>query len=53
MKCHSTSVGDLDPEPDPHVLGLKDQGPLVRGTDPDPLVRGTDPDPAPDLSLFS
>jgi hypothetical protein len=32
------SAGD----PDPHVLGLPD---------PDPLVRGTDPDPAPEPDL--
>jgi hypothetical protein len=37
-----SSVGDPDPEPDPHVLGL-----------PDPSVRGMDPIPAPDSSLFS
>jgi hypothetical protein len=40
-----TSVVDPDPEPDPqdpHVLGL---------LDPDPLVRGTDPDPTPDPYL--
>jgi hypothetical protein len=35
-----SSVGD----PDPHVLGLPDL---------DPLVRGMDPDPDPDSSLFS
>jgi hypothetical protein len=34
-------VGDPDPQ-DPHVFGLPD---------PDPLVRGMDPDPEP--SLFS
>ncbi len=37
-----TSVGD----PDPHVFGILDPDPLVRGTDPDPY-------PAPDPSLFS
>jgi hypothetical protein len=36
------SVGD--PDSVPHVLGLPD---------PDPLVRGADPGPAPDPSLFS
>jgi hypothetical protein len=45
-----TSVADqdLNPDPDtpdPHVLGLPDPDPLVRGMDPDPLVRGMDPDP--------
>ncbi len=35
-----TSVADPDP-PDPHVLGLPDPYPLVRGIDPDP-----DPDPS-------
>jgi len=37
-----SSVGDPDPQ-DPHVLGLQN---------PDPLVRGTDLDPAPDPYLF-
>ncbi len=37
-----SSVGDPDPEPDPHVLGLPD---------PDLFVRGMDL--APDPSLFS
>jgi hypothetical protein len=32
LKC---SVADPDP-PDPHVLGLQDPDPLVRGMDPDP-----------------
>ena len=36
------SVGDPDPELDPHVFGP-----------PDPLDREMDPDPAPDPSLFS
>jgi hypothetical protein len=44
----SISVGDPDMElnTDPHVFGLPD---------PDPLVRGTDqaPDPAPDPSFYS
>jgi hypothetical protein len=34
-----TSVADPDPNPDPpdpHVLGLLDPNPLVRGMDPDP-----------------
>ncbi len=41
----AVSVGYPEPDPDlqdPHVLGLPD---------PDPLVRGTDP--APDPSLYS
>jgi hypothetical protein len=39
-----TLVGDQDPDPqDPHVLGLPD---------PDPLIRGMDPAPAPATSLF-
>ncbi len=42
----STSVGNPGPEPDPHVLGLPDPDPLVRGTD-------TDADPALAPSLFS
>jgi hypothetical protein len=29
------SVGDPDPQ-DPHVFGLPDPDPLVRGMDPDP-----------------
>ncbi len=29
-----SSVGD----PDPHVLGIPDPDPLVRGTDPDPSL---------------
>ena len=29
-------VADLDPNPDPHVLGLPDPDPLLRGMDPDP-----------------
>jgi hypothetical protein len=42
-----SNVRDLDPEsdpdpPDPHVFGLPD---------PDPLVRGTDPAPDPFLFL--
>jgi hypothetical protein len=32
-----------EPDPDPHVLGL---------LDPDPLVRGMDPDPNPDPSII-
>jgi hypothetical protein len=40
----TVSVDDLDPGPDPHVLGLPD---------PDPLVRGMFPDPVTDPSLFS
>jgi len=40
-----SSVGDPDPQ-DPHVLGLLDPDPLVRGADPDP-------DLTPDPSLFS
>jgi hypothetical protein len=43
------SVGDPDPEPDPHVFGHPGSGSLVRGTDPS----GSDPDPALDPSLFS
>ncbi len=37
-------LADLDPIPDPYVLGLLD-------SDPDPLVRGMDPDTAPDPSI--
>jgi hypothetical protein len=38
-----TSVGDPEPDPDPHVFGPSGS--------PDPLVSGTEPDPAPDPSL--
>jgi hypothetical protein len=27
-----------DPDPDPHVFGLLDPDPLVRGMDPDPSI---------------
>ncbi len=40
------SVPDPNPDPDPpdpHVLGLPDLDPLVRGMDPDPAL---DPDPS-------
>jgi hypothetical protein len=38
------SVPDPDP-PDPHVFGLLDPDPLVRGMDPDPDP-ALDPDPS-------
>jgi hypothetical protein len=41
-QCCEKSVADPDP-PDPHVLGL---------LDPDPLVRGMDPDPDPEPSII-
>jgi hypothetical protein len=40
----TTSVGNRDPDPgdpdteDPHVFGLPDPDPLVRGMDPDPSL---------------
>jgi hypothetical protein len=35
----TTSVGDRDPDPeDPHVFGLPDPDPLVRGMEPDPSL---------------
>jgi hypothetical protein len=38
---HASSVGDPDPEPEPHVFGASDP-------DLDPLVKGTDPASDPD-----
>jgi hypothetical protein len=44
LKCATCCrVGDPDPQ-DPHVLGL---------LDPDPLIRGTDPAPDPYLFLIN
>jgi hypothetical protein len=47
------SVADPDPNldpdpPDPHVFGLLDPDPLVRGMDPDPDP-ALDPDPDPSI----
>ncbi len=43
-----TSVGDPDPEPDPHVFGppgsISQRDPEL-DPDPDPVVRGADTDP--------
>jgi hypothetical protein len=42
MTIPVTSVAGPDPNPDPHVLGLQD---------PDPIVRGMDPDPDPSTTM--
>ncbi len=46
-----SSVADPNPDPpDPHVLGLQDPDPLVRGVDPD-LDPALDLDPDPSLIM--
>jgi hypothetical protein len=37
-ECPTVSGSFGGPDPDPHVFGLLDPDPLLRGTDPDPSL---------------